>query len=295
MRVGLNLSFAVKRWVTPELWAPVARTLGADSVQFSFDLTDPMWPDAVLDDHARRLRAAADSHGILVHSAFIGLAHYTFNQLLHPDPAVRDFAEAWFARAFRFAAAAGIRRVGGPMGAVASRPDGAEAETLPDADYADLLARLHRLAASAVAAGIEELLIEPTPLRREWPSTVAQAQRLGTDLAGAAIPVRWCLDWGHATYRPLYGDVAGMEPWLAALAPATGVIHLQQTDGALDRHWDFSREGIVDPAAAAALLRKHGLTTTPVFLEVFYPFETPDTDVLVGIRESLRILEPSFA
>jgi hypothetical protein len=42
MVFGVNLSFCVKRWVTPDLWAPLVREdLGLDAVQFSYDLVDP--------------------------------------------------------------------------------------------------------------------------------------------------------------------------------------------------------------------------------------------------------------
>lgn len=294
--LGVNLSFCVKRWVTPALWAPlVRRRLGLDLVQLSFDLVDPLWPDALLDRTAAELRRAADGEGVRVHSAFVGLAHYTFNQLLHPDPTARDAAEAWLRRAYRFAAAAGIPGVGGPLGAVASRPDGAEPDGIDAAEYDDLLARLHRLAEAASGAGLAELYIEPTPLRREWPWTVAQAERMASDLAGSAVPWRWCLDWGHGTVAPLYGAAASMEPWVDRLAADVGLLHLQQTDGQLDRHWDFTEAGITDPAAAAALLQRHGLADRPVFLEVFYPFERPDAEVLDAVARSVDALRPHFA
>jgi sugar phosphate isomerase/epimerase len=295
MPFGVNLSFAVKRWVTPELWAPLVRgRFGVDLVQFSLDLADPMWPDTLLLAHARRVREAAAAEGISVHSAFIGLAHYTYNQLLHPDPDVRDYAERWLVRAYRFAVAAGAPRVGGPLGAIAARSDGSEGEAIPERDYADLLRRLLRLAEAARAEGIVDLYIEPTPLRREWPWTIAQAERLLADLVPSPVPWRWCIDWGHATFAPLYGAQAQMAPWLERLGAGIGVLHLQQTDGMLDRHWDFTQDGIVDAAAAAALHRNAGLAGVPVFLEVFYPFERADAAVLDAMVRSCTALRPHF-
>jgi sugar phosphate isomerase/epimerase len=293
---GLNLSFCVKRWVTPELWTRVVRDeLNIDLVQFSFDLVDPTWPDDLIDELADDLRDRAAARGIRVHSAFIGLAHYTYNQLLHPNPNVRDVAEAWLGRAYRFCARAGIRGAGGPAGAAASRADGAEADALSERDYADLVGRLHRLAESAAALGLKELYLEPTPLRREWPWTVDQAERLIEDLRGSAVPWRYCLDWGHATIERLYGErTASMEPWLRRLAPDIGALHLQQTDGKLDRHWDFTETGIVDPVAVHNLHAAVGLEDVPVFLEVFYPFERPDREVLEAVRRSCGILKPVF-
>ncbi|MGA0564722.1 sugar phosphate isomerase/epimerase family protein [Ancylobacter sp. VNQ12] len=295
--LGINLGFCVKRWVTPELWAAVVRErLGLDLVQFSFDLVDPMWQDAVLDRQAGAIRAASSAHGIEVHSAFIGLAHYTFNQLLHPDPDVRDYAEHWLGRAYRFAALAGIPRVGGPLGAIAARLDGTEPEAIADADYDDLIARMRRLASRAAAEGLTELYVEPTPLRREWPWTIDQARKMMSDVAGSAVPWRLCPDWGHGTFAPLYGsDHGGMEPWFRALAEVITAVHIQQTDFALDRHWDFTEPGAVDPAAAAALLRDTGLADRPVFLEVFYPFERDDLSILKALEATSVLLKRAFA
>ena len=294
--LGVNLSFCVKRWVTPALWTHVVRhRLDTDVVQLSFDLVDPMWPDALCTRLARETRACAEGEGIAIHSAFIGLAHYTFNQMLHPEPEVRDYAEAWMLRAMDFVAEAGIPRIGGPLGAIASRPDGAEADAIPEADLADLLARMRRLADGAAERGLSELLIEPTPMRREWPWTVAQARQMMDALAGAPVPWRLCLDWGHGTLEPLYGpDHGEMRPWLEGLADVIGALHLQQTDYQLDCHWDFTRPGKVDPAAARALIDAAGLGDRPVFLEVFYPFETPDTAVLEGMARSMAALRAAF-
>lgn len=293
---GINLSFCVKRWVTPELWAPLVRErLGLDLVQFSFDLADPMWPDAVLDRHAAELRRETQASGITVHSAFIGLAHYSFSQLLHPDREVRDYAEGWLGRAYRFAALAGIPRVGGPLGAIPSRPDGVEADAIDEADYADLIARMHRLAARAAAEGLAELYVEPTPMRREWPWTIAQARRMMADVATSPVPWRLCPDWGHGTFEPLYGpDHGAMEPWLRELAAFTTAVHIQQTDYRLDRHWDFTVPGRVDPASAAALLRETGLGDVPVFLEVFYPFEQDSPSILAALEASAARLRQAF-
>lgn len=297
IQLGINLSFCVKRWVTPALWAPLVReSLGLGLVQFSFDLVDPMWPDALLDDLAGEIAMQARKHEITVHSAFIGLAHYTYNQLLHPDPRVRDVAEAWLERAYRFAAAAGIRRVGGPLGAIASRGDGYEPDALSERDYRDLIARMSRLGESARKYGLVELYVEPTPMRREWPWTIAQARTMLEDVRRAATPWKLCLDWGHGTFEPLYGrDHAGMAAWFEALGEDVGAVHIQQTDFQYDRHWDFTERGAVDPREAFAAQRRAGLGDRPIFLEVFYPFERDDASVLKAVRQSVTLLKAACA
>jgi D-erythrulose 1-phosphate 3-epimerase len=295
--LGVNLSFCVKRWVTPALWTSVVRErLDLDLVQFSFDLADPAWPDDLLAGLAADIRRHAGEQGITVHSAFIGLAHYTFNQMLHPEPRIRDLAEDWLRRAYRFAASAGITRVGGPLGAIASRIDGHEAESISEADYADLITRMMRLAEAAGSEGMTELFVEPTPMRREWPWTPAQAARMAADLAASPVPWNFCLDWGHGTFEPLYGrDQARMDEWYETLGSRIGAIHIQQTDFQYDRHWDFTETGRVDPLAVAALQRRTGLEDRPVFLEVFYPFERDDASILDAVSRSIALLKPAFA
>lgn len=294
---GLNLSFCVKRWVTSGLWAPLVRErMGIDLVQFSLDLVDPMWPSTVLDRQADAIRKDAATEGVRIHSAFIGLAHYTFNQLLHPDREVRDYAEMWLGRAYAFAARAGIPGVGGPLGAIASRIDGSEPVAISDADYNDLITRMLRLGDRAKAEGLAELYVEPTPMRREWPWTVDQARKMAEDVSTSALPWRYCMDWGHGTFEPLYGTAGvDMKPWLENLGDVIGALHVQQTDFQYDRHWDFTVPGRVDPVEVALLIRETGLSDVPVFLEVFYPFEKDDASVLDVVEKSASLLRKAFA
>jgi sugar phosphate isomerase/epimerase len=297
LQLGVNLSFCVKRWVTPDLWAPLVRQeLNLDLVQLSFDLVDPTWPTHILERHAREIRRATAQEGIGIHSAFIGLAHYTFNQLLHPDRDVRTYAETWLARAYAFAASAGIERVGGPLGAIASRYNGREDDRIPEHDYDDLVKRVLRLGDRARSEGLCELLVEPTPLRRECPSSIEQTRQILNDTEGSATPWRLCLDWGHATFQPLYGaDAVCLTPWLNALESRVGALHIQQTDFQQDRHWDFTVPGRVNPKVAAATLRLLPSPVPPVFLEVFYPFERDDASVIRAMKRSSGRLSRAFA
>ena len=57
---GINLGFAIKRWPQPQQWARVVRDeLDLDTVQFSFDLLDPWWPEH--ESLAAKAREAADA------------------------------------------------------------------------------------------------------------------------------------------------------------------------------------------------------------------------------------------
>lgn len=294
MRFGTNLSFAVKRWVEPESWARVVRhELGLDLVQFSFDIVDPWWPVELRAALAKRIRQAAAAEGITVHSAFVGLAHYTYNQLLHPLPEGREAALRWYRNAIDFGADLEVECIGGPAGALSA--DDAANETTSRARYEWFLDALSDLSEHAARRGLKALLIEPTPLDREFPWTIDGARQLQADLEGrTAVPIEWCFDWGHAIYKPLYGKAADDTlAWLKALAPHIGQIQLQQSDGELDRHWGFTHtEGIVDPHRVRSELEAAGLEDKPIFLEVFYPFEWTNEQVLADMKATMGVLKP---
>jgi D-erythrulose 1-phosphate 3-epimerase len=287
MELGINLSFAVKRWPEPEAWAAiVGEQLGLRSVQFTLDLIDPWWPQEPRLAMAKQVSAVAGGRGIAIHSVQIGLAGYTYNGLLHPDPAARWIARDWWGRSFELAAELGAGAAGGPLGAMsaADAGDPARRELL----YTELLEHIHHLAEDARRHGLSALLVEPTPLAREIPSTIAQTERLLADCAGTAVPLRLVIDVGHALYRPLYGEDAALVPWLQSLAPQIGVLHLQNHDFRSDAHWGWPDErGAYDPQQLFRDAEASGLGEVPVFIEIFTPFEQDDAEVLALIESSV--------
>jgi sugar phosphate isomerase/epimerase len=285
MRFGINLGFAIKRWPLPEQWARIVREeLDLDLVQFSFDLLDPWWPGHLA--LARETREVAAKWGLEIHSAQVGLAMYTYGGLLHPAPGARDAARIWWERGIEVAAELGAGAMGGPVGAL-SVPEGGDA-ALRERRYGELLEILRRLAERAREAGVEALLVEPTPLPREIPSTVAESERLARDLAGTAVPVRYVLDVGHALFQPLYGETTELAEWLGPLAPYVDVLHLQNTDFLSDSHWGWPDErGRFDVGRFASDVEAAGLEHVPVFLELFDAFEADDETVLARVRSSV--------
>jgi len=156
-----------------------------------------------------------------------------------------------------------------------------------DRRYDELIRDLGNPTAYAKRAGLKERFIEPTPLRRDVPWNVADAQKLLEDLKDvAALPVRYALGLGHVLYSPLCGEGARLEPWLA-LAQGVALVHLQQTDGLSDSHWGFTRSGMVEVRAVAKQLVQDG-TDIPLILEVFHPFEQGDKTVEQDVIESVQ-------
>jgi sugar phosphate isomerase/epimerase len=294
MNLGLNLSCVTKRWPLPEAWASFVRNrLDLDLVQFNFDLLDPMWPDPERTRIARRVRRAAEANGLEIHSAFIGLSAYAHSGLLHPDPDARQVQIEWWKRGIDVAAQIGAHSMGGPVGSVG-------AEDSSGARFDELVETLVELAREAEERGLDSLLVEPTPIGREIPNSVEEAERLCRALDGqTAIPVRQLLDVGHAGYRPFYGPTASIVPWLT-LGTWIGAFHLQNADFQSDSHWGWPHDrGLVDVALISQQVADAGLADRPAFIEIFYPFELDDREVEENIvssvahcRRAIRLREP---
>lgn len=64
MKLGLNLSFAVKRWMKPEQLAAICKKdFGVDCVQFTWDLIDPWWPEELRDKMVAEYKSAFEKEG----------------------------------------------------------------------------------------------------------------------------------------------------------------------------------------------------------------------------------------
>ncbi|HEX3959526.1 MAG TPA: TIM barrel protein [Trebonia sp.] len=254
MKLGINVCFAVKRLTEPEAWAEFVRAdLGLDTVQFTFDLIDPWWPEAFRGSLIRRTREAADAWGLTIATAFVGSAHYVPAGLLDPDPAARSIARQWWRRACDVAGELGATVVGGPLGTLSVRE--AADPTARARRYVDLLDSIEAITCHAAAAGLREFLIEPTPLAREIPSTITQSLHLLNGLYGRCpIPVGFTLDTGHASG----------ESWITGLGAN---IRMLQVDG----H--------VDLAPVAASIHAARLGDIPAILEFRPRFEDDDEKV----------------
>ena len=296
VQLGINLGFALKRWPEPERWASIVRDdLGLELVQFTYDLLDPWWPERERGAMAERVRRAASNAGITMHSAQLGIAWYTYNGLLHPDPAGRQIAREWWRRAAYTAAEIGAPAMGGPLGAL-SAADAAN-PTIRAQRYAVMLDETVTASQAAAEAGLQALLIEPTPLPREIPHTIAEAQRLVADLHGrTVVPVQWVLDVGHALFRPLYGDDVDLTAWLDALRDDVGLLHLQNHDYHSDAHWGWPDDrGIYDVTSFVGAVHQADLGGVPVVIELFFPFEMPDDAVLARVQSTVRHCREALA
>src|SRR4249919_3092189 len=202
-RLGINTCFAVKRWPLPEEWARIVRDeLGLDLVQHSFDLVDLFAPRPEVTAQASAARAACRRHGLTLHSTFTGLAAYSGNLLLHPDPGFRRRGRDTYRRMIDFTAELGAGSTGGHVGAlsVADWED-------PDRRawrWEELRRSLAELAGYAKGRGLASLMVENLAAARE-PATMADVGSLLTDGDDGSVPVTLCLDVGHQCAPGLRG------------------------------------------------------------------------------------------
>lgn len=289
MVLGLNLSFAVKRWMKPAQLAKMCKEdFGVDRVQFTWDLIDPWWPEEKRDVLVKEYRDAFAQEGVSIDATFAGLAAYSYANFLAPSQVQREIAFTYFKRAIDMTVKMGARIMGSPAGGM--NYDDARDEKRRKELYEIMLDYLRKLAQYGKEKGLSEIHIEATPLWTEFPHSPAAAVKMMQDLEGTAIPVRLLIDWGHALYEPLLKEEADMELWLKECAPYVGSIHLQQTDGMLDRHWDFTKEGIVTPEYIRRAACGAGLESIPQYLEVVTIFEDEDDHVYEGMKKTMDYL-----
>lgn len=284
VRLGINTCFAVKRWPRVEDWAPIVRDrLGLRLVQHSLDLV----ADGASRSDATALADAVRLAGLELHSTFTGLAAYSDNLLLGPEPAGRRAAATWFDWAIDWSASAGAVATGGHVGAF-SVPDWTDAGRRADL-WRELQASLAALSRHARQAGLEYLLVENLAAGRE-PSSMAMIRDLVTEGDDARVPVRLCLDVGHMCAPGTTGMDRDPYAWLRELGRAAPVVQLQQSDAIGDHHWPFTAErngaGRIDADRVIDALDAGGVEETALILEVIPPFEQDDGAVLDDLAAS---------
>jgi len=290
LRLGINTCFAVKRWPRPEDWAPVIRDrLDVRLVQHSLDLVDLAASPQRRESQAQALSAVGADHGLQLHSTFTGLAAYSANMLLAPDPADRQAAIAWYRAAIALTGQIGGRATGGHVGcfSVPDWRDPSRRAELWDA----LRASLAELASDAKGAGLEYLLVENLAVARE-PSTMAMVGELLSDGDGGRVPIRLCLDVGHMCVPGTSGPDRDPYAWLRALGRSAPVVQLQQSDAEGDHHWPFTDRynavGRISADAAIDALGEGGVEESALVLEVIPPFEQEDESVLDDLAASVE-------
>jgi sugar phosphate isomerase/epimerase len=291
LQLGINACFAVKRWPEPERWVRIVKDeLGLDCCQFSFDLVDPLLDEAATMAYADVVRELAAARGLFVHSAFTGLAAYSWSQLLHPQQAMRTAAMRWYERAIDFTARLGASGMGGHIGAFSVQD--AMNQERKQMLLRELEERLAALSHYAKERGLSHLLFENMAVEREWGHSIEEARQVTSMDMSGGVPLVLCLDVGHpcALHTGTVSD--DYLAWFAQPWPHLPIVHLQQSDRSGDHHWPFTRsynaQGMVRAEAVLQAIEPWlAVGDVFLFLEPIHPFEADDTMVLDELKESV--------
>lgn len=286
-RLGLNLGFAINRFVEPEEWSRiVSEELGVRYVQFVADLLNPFLPEAFVESQLKRVKDCVMRYGLEVEGVFTS-AFTRVNHMMSPDGEARKIWFEWFKRLLDMGAALGARNAGSHFGILTVKSNNApdEREYLVE----ECVKSWRQLTFYAGELGYSELLFEPMSVPREMACTVAETKGLLERVNdGAAIPMKLCLDIGHAPHP----DERDPYVWLKELAAVSPIIHLQQTQLDRSNHWPFTKEynaiGIIDAGKVVKAAREAGLEDALFALEISHR-EHWDTDNLVisDLKESV--------
>jgi sugar phosphate isomerase/epimerase len=291
-RLGINLGFAINRYVEPEVWTKiVARDLGLKYVQFVADLLNPFWPETYIKDQIRRIKAAAKENGIVIESLFSS-AYTRVNHLMNPDAEAREFWLDWFRRFLDIGAEFRAKNAGAHFGIMTfdtyDNPD--KRKFILD----EGIKGWQNLSFYAKEKGYECLIFEPMSIPREMANTIEETKQL-LDMvnANSGVPLKVCLDVGHAPH-PAQRDPY---PWIEQLAALSPVIHLQQTVLHKSNHAPFTAEqnrtGIITREKVMEAVKKAGCTDALFAFEIAHR-EHWDTDfrIIEDLKESVDYFRP---
>ena len=131
---------------------------------------------------------------------------------------------------------------------------------------------------------------EPMSVPREMAHTIPEAKELMDRVnADCGIPMRLCLDVGHAPH-PDYRDPY---PWVEQLGKYSPIIHIQQTVLNKSNHAPFTEEhnktGIITGERLMSAMEKSGLDETILMFEIGHR-EHYDTEfrIIEDLKESAR-------
>lgn len=295
VELGISTGFTIKRWPDPKDWTKVVKDeLGLGAVQFSFDQFDPRGKKESVASYCYRVRNECEKQNIKIHSSFAGLSIYSHNLLYHPLVEGRIDGLDWFEHALKMTKTLGLQATGGPFGGM----DMATFHSAKKRDYMeesalDLLANV--LVSAKQQYDIQEYYWEPTPVMREGTVTIqdtkAFVDEINEKVGEEGAHFSLCFDIGHTT-NPVLSDVDGNPMnWIRELNEDISMIHLQQTDGHLDRHFPFTEtynhRGVIDADEVLASLSELPEKRHHLYLEIGHPFEEDDAHVLQELKESV--------
>lgn len=297
--LGMNSYFAVRRWPQPEEWLRIIRQeLDMTIAQIALDILDPRISEPARSMLVRRTREAAEKHGVYIHSLLTAGISGHMSLLMGPELGVRMDDLHWFEGAIEMAGELSAAAVGGIMGAMSMKDFFNESRKRYLLDF--FKEALHHLGHLGRQKGLQYLILEPSPVRREPPAVIDDALRLYDYFnQDAPLPIRMLMDLGHACSVGASGTDLDPYIWIERIGKLCPVIHLQQTDGKGDRHWPFTpeynRKGIIIAEKVLEAIEKAGMKEVCLIFEISQTFEEDEEQVLDDLKASVEYWRKALA
>jgi D-erythrulose 1-phosphate 3-epimerase len=267
LKLGINLGFAINKYIEPEVWARiVGEELGLKHVQFVADLLNPFLPKDYIEEQIQRISVSTEKYGIRVDSIFTS-AFTRVNHLMHPDQEARKIWLQWFKDLFSIGARLGAKTGGSHFGILTF-------EAYQDKEKREFLIEegvkgWQELSFYARELGFESLIFEPMSVPREMGNTIEETLDLLEKVnANSGIPMKVCLDVGHAPHP----DQRDPYPWIERFGVCSPVVHLQQTVLHKSQHWPFTpacnEQGIIHPEKVLKALESSGTKEAFLMFEI---------------------------
>ena len=283
--LGLNLGFANNRFPEPEVWTKIVHDLGINTVQFVADILNPMLKQYNYKYYFNQIDKTIEyikSNNIDVTS--IMTSSFTrVNHLSHPDKEHRDIWFNWFCDFLYIGYRFGAKSAGSHFGILTT-------ESLKNYDYLYNITveNWYKLAEVAKQIGYEYLFVEPMSIDREFGNTIDKTEKLLEDLKDSAIPIKLCLDLGHAPHP----NCRNYKEWLETFAKDSPIIHLQQTVLNSSNHSPFTKSfnesGIIKADEVLSILNKHKVSPELILELSFREKHEVEPTIISDLKESVE-------
>jgi sugar phosphate isomerase/epimerase len=295
LRLGVDLSFAKKRWPEPETWLELVRDrFGLKYVEFDTDFLDPLFiSEPTRSEVASEIRSLAKQYDVEIHNYFTGAMTHCVNLVSHPDERIRQEGVKWCEEAIRLTTKLGAKGIGGHFDTISSRDlnDPQRYQMLID----NLISNFQYLSGIAKQEGQQFILWEQLYTPSEVPYTIRQTKEfMGRLNNGASVPIQLVIDLGHMCCQNFSHAPEDEDPyeWLRQLGHLAPVIHLQQCDGLESYHWPFTERynqmGIIQAEKVIEAINESGAEEVYLFFEIFFSLNQSDQQILDQMSESVE-------
>ena len=295
LKLGVDLSFAKKRWPEPEIWIDIVKNqLGLKYVEFDTDFLDPLFiSKPTWIDIAAEINQLTKDSGLEIHNYFTGAMTHCVNLLSHPDQRIRNDGIRWCEEAIKLTSILGARGIGGHFDTISENDlkNPERYEMLID----NLVDSTRHLSKLAKEEGQEFILWEQIYAPSEVPYTIEQSKEFMTRINDAAhVPIPLVIDLGHMCCQNYAHKPEDTDPyeWIRQLGHMTSVIHLQQCNGTGSGHWPFTKEynekGIIEPQKVIDAINESEAEEMYLFFEIFFSLAQNEQQILDEMKESVE-------